>query len=38
MYTKLKDHITTELRSIREAGLYKTERCISSAQGTRIVV
>lgn len=38
MYTKLKDHIVTELNSIREAGLYKSERFISSPQATHITV
>lgn len=38
MYTKLKDHIVTELNSIREAGLYKSERSISSPQATHITV
>jgi glycine C-acetyltransferase len=38
MYTKIRDHIVSELGSIRKAGLYKSERTISSPQGTRINV
>lgn len=38
MYTKIRDHIASELESIREAGLYKSERSISSPQGTHITV
>ena len=38
MYNKLRDHIASELASIRDAGLYKSERSISSAQGTHITV
>ncbi|MCE1197695.1 MAG: glycine C-acetyltransferase [Marinilabiliales bacterium] len=32
MYGKIKDHLTQELQSIREAGLYKNERLIVSPQ------
>ncbi len=38
MYTKIRDHIVSELDSIRKAGLYKSERTISSPQGPRITV
>lgn len=38
MYSKIRDHIVAELESIREAGLYKSERSISSPQGTHITV
>lgn len=36
MYGKLKDHLTKELEDIREAGLFKEERIISSPQGAVI--
>lgn len=32
MYGKIKDHLLTELKNIREAGLYKNERIIVSPQ------
>ena len=32
MYGKIKEHLQNELQSIREAGLYKNERVIVSAQ------
>lgn len=38
MYSKIRDHVTAELNAIRKAGLYKSERIISSPQGTRITV
>jgi glycine C-acetyltransferase len=38
MYGHLKDYLTQELNSIREAGLYKTERIIQSPQGAEIKV
>jgi glycine C-acetyltransferase len=38
MYGKFKDHLTTELQNIREAGLYKNERVITSPQGATIEV
>jgi glycine C-acetyltransferase len=38
MYGKFKDHLTTELANIREAGLYKNERVITSPQGSTIEV
>lgn len=36
MYGKLKQHLQNELRDIKEAGLYKHERIISSPQGAEI--
>ena len=36
MYGKIKDHLAAELRSIEEAGLFKTERIITSPQGAEI--
>ena len=38
MYGKLKDHLKTELNAMREAGVYKTERLISTPQNTYIQV
>ncbi|KPK87274.1 MAG: 2-amino-3-ketobutyrate CoA ligase [Bacteroides sp. SM23_62_1] len=38
MYGKIKDHLQQELRSIDEAGLYKRERIIISAQGAEIKI
>ena len=38
MYGKIKTHLESELQSIRDAGLYKTERIITSAQGAEITV
>jgi glycine C-acetyltransferase len=38
MYTKLKDFLTNELIGIKEAGLYKNERIISTAQGAEIAL
>lgn len=38
MYGKLKQHLQNELRDIREAGLFKEERIISSAQGAEIIL
>ena len=38
MYTRLKSILATELTSIREAGLYKDERVLSSAQAAAIKV
>ena len=38
MYGKIKDHLQAELRSISEAGLFKKERVITSAQGADILV
>lgn len=36
MYGKIKDHLTNELKDIREAGLYKEERVIVSPQQAEI--
>ena len=38
MYGKLKQHLSTQLDEIREAGLFKGERVISTAQGAHISV
>jgi len=38
MYGKLKDHLVKELAAIKEAGLYKSERIITSEQGAEITV
>lgn len=38
MYGKIKDHLLAELNSIKEAGLYKSERVITSAQSAQIEV
>lgn len=38
MYGKLKDHLTEELKSIEEAGLYKKERIITSSQDAVIKI
>jgi len=38
MFGKMKTYLTTELSSIEEAGLYKQERIITSAQGAEINV
>ncbi|MFC2115448.1 glycine C-acetyltransferase [Bacteroidota bacterium] len=38
MYGKIKDHLQRELDSIKEAGLYKNERIITSAQGAEITI
>ena len=38
MYDKIKDHLSQELKSIEEAGLYKKERIITSPQGAEINV
>ncbi|MDZ4822435.1 MAG: glycine C-acetyltransferase [Flavobacteriales bacterium] len=36
MYGKLKSHLEAELQSIRDAGLFKRERIITTAQGAEI--
>ena len=36
MYGKIKDHLKNELESIKEAGLYKSERVITSVQDVEI--
>jgi glycine C-acetyltransferase len=38
MYGKIKTHLEQELANIKEAGLYKNERIITSAQGAEISV
>jgi len=38
MYGKLKEFLVKELKSIEEAGLYKKERVITSAQGAEITL
>lgn len=38
MYGKIKNHLCGELQSIREAGLYKSERIIESPQAAQIEV
>ena len=38
MYGKIKQHLEAELKSIREAGLYKEERIIGSPQAASITV
>lgn len=38
MYDNFKTHLASELQSIQEAGLYKNERIIVSAQGAAITV
>ncbi len=38
MYGKIKEDLTNELQSIRDAGLYKDERIIMTPQGAEIVV
>ncbi len=38
MYGKIKDHLLKELESIKESGLYKNERIITTPQGAEIKV
>jgi len=38
MYSKIKDHLAKELKSIKEAGLYKKERIITSSQDAVIKI
>ncbi|MCB0765629.1 MAG: glycine C-acetyltransferase [Flavobacteriales bacterium] len=38
MYGSIKEHLSHELRSIEEAGLFKRERIITSEQGAEIIV
>jgi glycine C-acetyltransferase len=38
MYGVIKDHLATELKNIKEAGLYKNERIITSPQGPEITL
>jgi glycine C-acetyltransferase len=36
MYGRFREHLETELRQIRDRGLYKTERVLATAQGVEI--
>ena len=38
MYSSFQDHLKEELTGIRDAGLYKEERIITSPQGSSIIV
>ena len=38
MYGKIKDFLSTELKNIEEAGIFKRERIITSPQGARVTV
>jgi len=38
MYGNIKEHLQNEIESIKEAGLYKTERIITSPQGAEITL
>lgn len=38
MYGKIKEYLSNELNNIKEAGLYKSERIITSAQGAEITL
>lgn len=38
MYGKIKEHLATELETIKENGLYKKERIIASPQGAEIIL
>ena len=38
MYGNIKEHLQKELANIKEAGLYKEERIITSAQGAVIKI
>ena len=38
MYGKIKDHLATELKNIKEAGLFKNERIITSPQKADITL
>ena len=38
MYGKLKEHLTAELNSIQEGGIFKRERVITSPQGAKVRV
>ena len=38
MYGKFQDHLNTELKTIQDAGLYKSEREITTAQGAHVAV
>jgi len=38
MYGKFKEHLSNEIKSIRESGLYKSERVIASPQSAKIKI
>ena len=38
MYGKFQEHLARELDGIREAGFYKTERVITTPQGSHVGV
>ena len=38
MYGKIKEHLQSELQSIEENGIFKTERIITSPQGAEISI
>ena len=38
MYGKIKEHLQSELQSIEENGIFKTERIITSPQGAEITI
>lgn len=38
MYSKMKDHLQSELKAIEEAGIYKRERIITTPQGANVHV
>jgi glycine C-acetyltransferase len=38
MYGKMKEHLAAELETIREGGIFKRERIITSPQGARVTV
>ena len=38
MYSNLKQHLTSELKDIKNSGLFKEERVITSPQGTEITL
>ncbi|MFV0571772.1 MAG: glycine C-acetyltransferase [Xanthomarina gelatinilytica] len=38
MYGKIKEHLENEIQEIKDSGLFKTERIITSAQGAKITL
>src|SRR5690554_5710622 len=38
MYGKIKDYLSTELNAIREGGIFKKERVITSPQGANVTI
>ena len=38
MYGKIQQHLQNELATIKESGLYKNERIITSPQGAEITI